>query len=92
MAAGTSAESLPHEISNYCRTAGMAESTFGRRAVTDGNFVSRLRCGGRATLTTAGRVRNFINAYSDRRSVFRYNPYTLSSELDMDFGSTTNPA
>ena len=62
MATEMGAESLLHEISNYCRTVGMAESTFGRRAVNDGKFVSRLRYGGRVTLTTVERVRSFINA------------------------------
>src|SRR2546428_623552 len=30
-------------ISDFCRRTGMAESTFGRRAVNDGKFVARLR-------------------------------------------------
>jgi SAM-dependent methyltransferase len=38
----------------------MAESTFGRRAVNDGKFVSRLRYGGRVTTLTVERVRAFI--------------------------------
>lgn len=54
------ADTLLREISDYCRTVGMAETTFGRRAVNDGKFVSRLRYGGRVTLTTVERVRNFI--------------------------------
>jgi len=38
----------------------MAESTFGRRAVNDGKFVSRLKGGGRVTTATVTRVRAFI--------------------------------
>src|SRR5260370_41483352 len=35
------------QISEYCRQADMAESTFGRRAVNDGKLVHRLREGKR---------------------------------------------
>ncbi|MBV8030180.1 MAG: hypothetical protein JO035_01595 [Betaproteobacteria bacterium] len=38
----------------------MAESTFGRRAVNDGKFVSRLRDGARVTPETLQRVNEFI--------------------------------
>ncbi|HZM35097.1 MAG TPA: hypothetical protein VFC18_11455 [Burkholderiales bacterium] len=38
----------------------MAESTFGRRAVNDGKFVSRLRDGARVTPETLERVNQFI--------------------------------
>jgi hypothetical protein len=51
---------LLEEIAAYCRAAGLAESTFGRRAVNDGKFVSRLRYGGRITTETLDRVRAFI--------------------------------
>ncbi len=54
-------EALLREISGFCRTAGMAESTFGRRAVNDGKFVPRLRFGGRVTTATVQRVRDFIS-------------------------------
>lgn len=39
----------------------MAESTFGRLAVNDGKFVTRLRQGGRVTTATVERVRAFMN-------------------------------
>jgi hypothetical protein len=55
------ADQLLAEISNYCRTAGIAESTFGRLAVNDGKLVSRLRFGGRVTAETIERVRSFIS-------------------------------
>ena len=53
-------QSLLHEISGYCRRVGMAESTFGRLAVNDGKLVSRLRFGGRVTVETVERVRDFM--------------------------------
>jgi len=53
-------ERLLAEITAYCQRTGMAESTFGRRAVNDGKLVTRLRFGGRVTTHTAERVRNHI--------------------------------
>src|SRR5215471_4607975 len=53
-------EELLSEIVAFCRRVGMAESTFGRRAVNDGKFVSRLRVGGRVTTQTVDRVRAFM--------------------------------
>jgi len=47
-------------ISDFCRRTGMAESTFGRRAVNDGKFVARLRDGARVTPETLNRVNDFI--------------------------------
>ncbi|MFO0990093.1 MAG: hypothetical protein U1F37_22525 [Alphaproteobacteria bacterium] len=57
------AEELLREISDYCRATRIAESTFGRRAVNDGKLVSRLRFGGRITIETANRIRDFISAH-----------------------------
>src|SRR5499426_3937317 len=51
---------LLDSISEFCRRAGMAESTFGRRAVNDGKFVSRLRDGARITPETLERVSAFL--------------------------------
>lgn len=48
------------DIEAYCRTAGIAESTFGRQVVNDGKFVGRLRDGKRVTTTTVERVRRYI--------------------------------
>ena len=53
-------EQLLAQIADYCRSAGMAESTFGRRAVNDGKLVQRLREGGRITLDTLERIRTFL--------------------------------
>jgi hypothetical protein len=53
---------LLDSISEFCRRANMAESTFGRRAVNDGKFVSRLRCGARITPETLERVSEFLTS------------------------------
>src|SRR4029077_8540212 len=53
-------EALLRDIADYCRNAGIAESTFGRLAVNDGKLVGRLRLGGRVTTDTADRVPAFI--------------------------------
>jgi SAM-dependent methyltransferase len=50
-------EPLLAEIADFCRRAGMAESTFGRLAVNDGKLVSRLREGKRITTDTLDRIR-----------------------------------
>ncbi|TMH82977.1 MAG: hypothetical protein E6H47_13430, partial [Betaproteobacteria bacterium] len=50
-------------ISDFCRRTGMAESTFGRRAVNDGKFVARLRDGARVTPETLQRVNQFITRH-----------------------------
>lgn len=54
------AQELLQEISEYCRETGLAESTFGRRAVNDGKLASRLRHGGRITTVTLDRIRSFM--------------------------------
>lgn len=51
---------LLDSISEFCRRANMAESTFGRRAVNDGKFVARLRDGARITPETLERVSEFL--------------------------------
>jgi hypothetical protein len=58
-----SSERLLEEISDYCRLTGMAETTFGRRAVNDGKLTGRLRYGGRVTLETVERVQAFIRSH-----------------------------
>jgi hypothetical protein len=55
--------SLLDEITAYCRAAGLAESTFGRRAVNDGKLVARLQQGGRVAADTRRRIREFIAAH-----------------------------
>jgi hypothetical protein len=58
-------EQILSEISDYCRLAKTAESTFGRQAVNDGKLVSRLRNGARITSGTLDRVRAYL---ADRRA------------------------
>jgi hypothetical protein len=56
------AQELLAEISDFCRQTGLAESTFGRRAVNDGKLANRLRNGGRITTETVDRIHAFIEA------------------------------
>jgi len=56
---------LLREIEAYCRKAGLAETTFGRRAVNDGKFVSRLREGKGVTIRTLNKVKEFIDLNSE---------------------------
>jgi hypothetical protein len=51
---------LLESIAEFCRRNGMAESTFGRRAVNDGKFVARLRDGARITPETLERVSTYM--------------------------------
>jgi SAM-dependent methyltransferase len=57
------AQQLLQEISDYCRQAGLAESTFGRRAVNDGKLAARLRNGGRITTDTLDRIHSFMTSH-----------------------------
>ena len=56
------AQELLQEIADYCRHSGLAESTFGRRAVNDGKLTARLRNGGRITTETLDRIRDFMES------------------------------
>ena len=56
------AQELLVEISDFCRQTGLAESTFGRRAVNDGKLANRLRNGGRITTETVDRIHAFMQA------------------------------
>lgn len=55
-------ETLLEEITNYCRTHRIAETTFGRLAINDGKLVVRLREGKSITLATLKRVREYMEA------------------------------
>ena len=50
------------QITEFCRQADMAESTFGRRAVNDGKLVHRLREGKQITIDTLDRIQAYIAA------------------------------
>ena len=49
-------DQLLARIADHCRSAGIAETTFGRRAVNDGKLVHRLREGKQITLDTLERI------------------------------------
>src|SRR6201996_785990 len=53
-------DQLLAQISEFCRNADMAESTFGRRAVNDGKLVHRLREGKRITIDTLERIQAYM--------------------------------
>jgi len=58
-------DQILQEISDFCRQRGLAESTFGRRAVNDGKLANRLRNGGRITTDTLERIRSFMARNAD---------------------------
>ena len=63
------AEQVLTEISEFCRAAGMAESTFGRAAINDGKLVSRLRNGGRITTDTLDKIRAYMADFRARNGL-----------------------
>src|ERR1017187_10944016 len=72
-------DQILQEISEFCRQRGLAESTFGRRAVNDGKLANRLRNGGRITTDTLERIRSFMTRNADaaparRRVLFDASP------------------
>jgi hypothetical protein len=64
-------EQILQEITDFCRQRGLAESTFGRRAVNDGKLASRLRNGGRITTETLERIRGFMSSTAGEPPVRR---------------------
>src|SRR3954468_17989400 len=64
-------DAILQEISDFCRQVGLAESTFGRRAVNDGKLASRLRNGGRITTDTLDRIREFMASHRDKPALSR---------------------
>ncbi len=59
----TSTSALLREIQDFCQQSGIAESTFGRRAINDGKLCARLRDGKGVTLATAERVQSYIRKH-----------------------------
>ena len=78
-------DAVLREIADYCRRTGVAESTFGRRAVNDGKLASRLRNGGRITTDTLDRIRAFMatNGSEAARPVQSYLPAAPSALTPM---------
>lgn len=72
MAADT--DQLLDDIARYCRHAGIAESTFGRRAVNDGKLAQRLRQGGRITTDTLDRIQALLENYLEQEPKQRLSP------------------
>ena len=78
------------QISEFCRRADMAESTFGRRAVNDGKLVARLREGKRITIDTLDRIQAYISASTPGGMIARSNSSQTPSS--MATGRTMNRA
>jgi len=53
-------EALLREIAEFCEEFGLSESTFGRRVMSDGKFVERVRHGGGLTVANLDRIRAYI--------------------------------
>ena len=64
-----SKDQLLTAVIEFCKEHKMAESTFGRKAVNDGKFVSRLRTGARVTPETFEKVKKFINSSGNIKSL-----------------------
>lgn len=56
----TTNQQLLREIRSFCKAVGMAETTFGQKAVHEWTVVERLEAGRTITLATADRIRKFI--------------------------------
>ena len=54
-------EELLREIREFCVATGMAETTFGQRAIRSWTLVQRLDAGASVTLKTADRIRKFMS-------------------------------
>ena len=63
VAASHESMNLLEEISEFCKAENIAESTFGKRAVNDGKFVSRLKDGARVTPETWVRVAGYLEKH-----------------------------
>src|SRR5450432_3281097 len=83
------AQELLQEISDYCRQTGLAESTFGRRAVNDGKLASRLRHGGRITTETLDRIRAFMTQNGEAQAGAR--PMVIERQSPQQAAKRTAP-
>ena len=81
-----SKDQLLTAVIEFCKEYKMAESTFGRKAVNDGKFVSRLRTGARVTPETFEKVKKFINSSSNVKSIEidNQNLYVMPKEDNVD--------
>ena len=81
-----SKDQLLTAVIEFCQEYKMAESTFGRKAVNDGKFVSRLRTGARVTPETFEKVKKFINSSGNVKSIQidKQNLHVLPKEDNVD--------
>ena len=81
-----SKDQLLTAVIEFCQEHKMAESTFGRKAVNDGKFVSRLRTGARVTPETFEKVKKFINSFGNVKSIQidNQNLHVLPKEDNVD--------
>ena len=81
-----SKDQLLSAVIEFCKEYKMAESTFGRKAVNDGKFVSRLRTGARVTPETFEKVKKFINSSGNVKSIEidNQNLHVLPKEDNVD--------
>ncbi|MEM9757429.1 MAG: hypothetical protein AAF914_15610, partial [Pseudomonadota bacterium] len=70
---------LMADIRDFCNAFGIAESTFGRHAVNDGKFVSRIAQGSWITADTAARVTDFMDRARAGKIVLRGRPRRTKS-------------
>ena len=81
-----SKDQLLTAVIEFCKEYKMAESTFGRKAVNDGKFVSRLRTGARVTPETFEKIKKFINSSGNVKSIEidNQNLHVLPKEDNVD--------
>jgi hypothetical protein len=81
-----SKDQLLTAVIEFCKEHKMAESTFGRKAVNDGKFVSRLRTGARVTPETFEKVKKFINSSGNVKfiQIDNQNLHVLPKEDNVD--------
>ena len=81
-----SKDQLLTAVIEFCQEYKMAESTFGRKAVNDGKFVSRLRTGARVTPETFEKIKKFINSSGNVKSIEidNQNLHVLPKEDNVD--------
>jgi SAM-dependent methyltransferase len=85
------AQELLAQISDFCRLTGLAESTFGRRAVNDGKLANRLRNGGRITTETVDRIQAFMDANRDAGIMRTYHGGPRPQPLIAPGGASARP-
>jgi len=61
MSTMSTVEVILSRIAEHCRDTGIAETTFGRKAVNDGKLVARLRAGKSIQLDTLQRIEKALS-------------------------------